>query len=131
MPRKSLIQIEQLFEGDLGQSDDVLTLSAEEDLLKSPVSGQDKKSKAPSRDNQHKRQENKKRHVKSKAGFQEKIQASFSAKKKHLTDQTKQPDDTPLKVLLIKIDSIPQSEAWDEEEKNRRDKTNRAMKRLT
>ena len=69
MPRKSLIQIEQLFEGDLGQSDDVLTLSAEEDLLKSPVSGQDKKSKAPSRDNQHKRQKNKKRHAKSKVCF--------------------------------------------------------------
>ena len=68
-PRNSLKTKEQLFEGDLGQSDDVLTLSTEVDLLKSPVSGQDKESKAPSRDNQHKRQKNKKRHTKSKAGF--------------------------------------------------------------
>ena len=48
-PRKPLRSEEQVLEGDQGQSDGVLTLSAEEDLLKSPVSAQNKMSKALSR----------------------------------------------------------------------------------
>ena len=74
-------------------------------MLKFPVCAQDKKAQAPSRDSQYKSQGNKKKRAKSKAGFLEKRQASSSAKRKHPTDQDH------LKVLPIKIDSIPQSKA--------------------
>ena len=115
-----------MLEGELGNSDDVLTLTEEEDLLKSPVTPQDKNIKAK---RHHKNQEDKKKHKTGREVFQEKGKASFPAKRKHSRDRAKQLDDALLDFIPIKVDSIPQSEAWDEEEKNRSEEETRMIKR--